>query len=66
MKINHLNAMLGVENIAVSHCNVKYIIVPAYFSNVIMPRRHTQYGVIDDLHSTTAYFRVFTIFSVKR
>ena len=53
----HLSAILGVENAVESHCNVKYIIVPANFANVIMPRRHTQNGVIDDLHSTTVYFR---------
>ena len=65
MKIDHLSTKLGVENAVESHCNVKYIIVPANFANVIMPRRHTQNGFIDDLHSTTVYFRVFLNFSVK-
>ena len=64
MKIDHLSKTLGVENNVESHCNVKYIIVPANFPNV-MPRRHAQNGVIDDLHSTTVYFRVFLNFSVK-
>ena len=62
MKIDHLTPMLGVENVVESHCNVKYIIVPANFDNVIMTRQN---GVIDDLHSTTVYFNVFLIFSVK-
>ena len=65
MKIDHLSTTLGKENDVESHCNVKYIIVPANFANVIMPRRHAQNGVIDDLHSTTVYFRVFLNFSVK-
>ena len=65
MKIDHLSTTLGVGNDVESHCNVKYIIVPANFANVIMPRRHAQKGAIDDLHSTTVYFRVFLIFSVK-
>ena len=65
MKINHLSTMLSVENDVENHCNVKYIIVPAKFANVIMPRRHAQNGVISDLHSTTVYFRVFSKFSVK-
>ena len=65
MKIDHLSTALGVENEAESHCNVKYIIVPTNFANVIMPSRHAQNGVISDLHSTTVYFRVSTIFSVK-
>ena len=57
MKIDHLSTTLGVENDVESHCNVKYIIVPANFANIIMPRRHAQNGVIDDLHSTTVDFR---------
>ena len=65
MKIDHLSTTLGVENDVESHCNIKYLIVPANFVNVIMPRRHAQNGVIDDLHSTTVYFRVFSNFSVK-
>ena len=65
MKIDHFSTTLGVENDIESHCYVKYIIVPAIFANVIMPRRHTQKGVIDDLHSTTVYFRVFTNFSIS-
>ena len=65
MKIDHLNTTLGVENDVESHCNVKYIIVPANFANVIMPRRHAQNGVIDDLQLPTVYFRVFLNFSVK-
>ena len=55
MKINHLSTILGVEDDVESHCNVKYIIVPANFINVIMPRRHTKNGV-NDLHLTTVYF----------
>ena len=39
MKIDHLSTTLGVENDVESHCNVKYIIVPANFALVIMPRR---------------------------
>ena len=62
MKIDHLSTTLGVENDVESHCNVKYIISLANFANVIMPKRHAQ---IDDLHSTTVYFRVFFNFSVK-
>ena len=65
MKIDHLITTLGVENDVESHCYVKYIIVPANFANVIMPRRHVQNGVIDDLHLTTVYFRVFLNYSVK-
>ena len=65
MKIDHLSTTLGVGNNIESHWYVKYIIVPANFANVIIPRRHTQNGVIDDLHSTTVYFRVFLNFSVK-
>ena len=65
MKIDHLSTTLGVANDVESRCNVKNIIVPANFANVIMPRGHAQNGVIDDLHSTTVYFRVFTNFSVK-
>ena len=65
MKIDHLSTRLGVANDVESRCKVKNIIVPTYFANVIMPRRHAQNGVIDDLHSTTVYFRVFTNFSVK-
>ena len=57
--------MLGVANDVENSCNVKNIIIPANFANVIMPKRHAQNGVIDDLHSTTVYFRVFTNFSVK-
>ena len=53
MKIDHLSTTLGVENDVVSHCYVKYIIIPANFANIIMPRRHAQNGVIDDLHATT-------------
>ena len=64
-KIEYLSTTLGVVNDVESHCNVKYIIVPANFANVIMPRRRTQNGVIDDLHLTTVYFRVFLNFSVK-
>ena len=52
-----------MENDVESHWNIKYIIVTANFANVIMPRRHTQNGVINDLHSTTVYFRVFLNFS---
>ena len=63
MKINHLSTTLGVENDIKSHCNVKYIIVPAKFANVIMPRRHAQNGVIGGLHATTVYIRVFSKFS---
>ena len=55
-KIDHLSTTLGEENDAESYCNVKYIIVPANFANVIMPRRHALNGVIEDLHSTTVYF----------
>ena len=65
MKIDHLSTALDVENDVESHYNVKYIIVPAIFANVIMPRRHVQYGGIDDLHWTTVYLRVFLNFSVK-
>ena len=65
MKIDLLSTTSGVENDVESHCNVKYIIVPANFANVIMPRRHAQKGVIDDLHSTTVYFSVFLNFCVK-
>ena len=63
MKIDHLNTTLCVENDDESHCNVKYIIVPANFANVIMRRLHAQNGVINDLHSTTVYFKVFINFS---
>ena len=62
---NHLSTTLGVVNDVENYCDVKYIIVPAKFANVIMPRRHAQNGVIDDLHSTTVYCRVFSKFSVK-
>ena len=65
MKIDHLSTTLSVENDVESHCKVKYIIVLANLANVIMPRRHAQNGVIDDLHSTTDYFRVFLNFSTK-
>ena len=65
MEIDHLSTTLGVVNGGESHCNVIYIIVPANFANIIMPRRHAQNGVIDDLHSTTVYFRVFLNVSVK-
>ena len=65
MKIDHLSTTSGVENDVESHCYVKYIIVPANFANVIMPRCHAQNGVINDLHLTTVYFRVFLNFSVK-
>ena len=65
MKIDHLSTTLGVEYDVESYYNAKYIIIPANFADVIMPRRHAQNGVIDDLHSTTVYFRVFTNFSVK-
>ena len=65
MKIDHLSTTLGVRNDVESHWNVKYIIVTANFANVIMPRRHAQNGVINDLHSTTVYLRVFLNFSVK-
>ena len=51
MKIDDLSTTLGVENDVESHFNVK-IFFPANFANVIMPRRHAQNGVIDDLHST--------------
>ena len=61
MKIDHLSTTLGVENDVESHCNVKNIIVPANFANVIMPRRHALNGVIDDWHLTTVYFRVSQI-----
>ena len=50
MKIDHLSSTLGVKNDVESHCNIKYVIVPANFANVIMPSRHAQNGVIDDLH----------------
>ena len=40
VKIDHQGTTLGVESEVESHCNVKYIIVPANFANVIMPRRH--------------------------
>ena len=60
-----LSTTLGVANDVESRCKVKNITVPANFANVIMPRRHAQNGVIDDLHSTTVYFRVFTNFFVK-
>ena len=63
MKIDHLSTTLGVENDVESHCNVKYIIVPANFANVMKPRRHAQSGIIDDLHSTTVYFRGFFLIS---
>ena len=56
MKIDHLSTRLGVENDVESHCNVKYINVPANFVNVIMPRCHAQNGVMDDLHSTISGF----------
>ena len=65
LKIDHLSKTLGLENDIESHCGDKSIIVPANFANVIMPRRHAQNGVIDDLHSTTVYFRVFLNFSIK-
>ena len=65
MKIDQLSMTLGVENDLESHCNVKYIFVPANFANVIMPRGHAQNGVIVDLHLTTVYFRVFLNFFVK-
>ena len=55
MKIDHLRTTLGVENDVKSHCNVKYIIVPATFANIIMQRHHAQNGVIDDLHLTTVF-----------
>ena len=42
MKIDHLSMTLGVKNDVESHCNVKYIIVPANFANVIMPS-HTKW-----------------------
>ena len=58
MKIDHLSTTLGVKNDVESLG--QNIIVPAKFANVIMPRRYEQNGVIDDLHSTTVYFRVFT------
>ena len=48
MKIDHLHTTLGVVNDVESHYNVKYIIVPANFANVIMPRRHAQISVIDN------------------
>ena len=64
MKIDHLSTTLGVANDVESRCNVKNIIVPAKFANIIMPS-HAQNGVIDDLHWTTVYFRVFINFSVK-
>ena len=66
MKIDHLSTTLGVENDVESHCNVKYIIDPANFANVIMPRRHAQTGAIDDLHSTKfCLFQGFHKFLVK-
>ena len=65
MKIDDLSTTLGVENDVESHCYVQYIIVPANFANVIMPRRHKQNCVVDNLHSTTVYFRVFLNFYVK-
>ena len=65
MKSDHLSTALVVENDFESHCNVKYIIVLANFANVIMPIPHAQNGVIDDLHSTTVYFRVFLNFPVN-
>ena len=65
MKIDDLSTPLGVENDVDSHCNVKYIIVPANFANVIMPRRNTQNCVINNLQLTTVYFRVFLNFFVK-
>ena len=65
MKIDLLSTTFGVENDVESHCNFKYINVPANFTNGIMLRRHAQNGVIDDLHLTTVYFRVFLNFSVK-
>ena len=64
MKIDHLSTTLGVENDAESHCNIKYIIVPAKLANDIIPRHHAQNGVIYDLHWTTVCFRVFTNCSV--
>ena len=39
MKIDHLSMIFGVGNDVESHCNVKYTIVLAYFTNVIMLRR---------------------------
>ena len=65
MKIYNLSTTLDVENDVDGHCNVKCIIVPANFANVIMLRHQAQNGVIDDLHSTTVDFRVFTNFSFK-
>ena len=44
-KMDRLSTTLEVENEVESHCKVKYIIVPANFANVIMPRRHAQNGV---------------------
>ena len=62
MKINHLSMTLGVENDVESHCNVKYIIVPANFGNVIMPRRHTQNGVIRRFALDNCLFQGFLKF----
>ena len=59
MKIYRLSMALGMENDVERNCNVKHIIVPASFVNVIMPRRHAQYGVFYNLHSATVYFSLF-------